>query len=130
MTDSHGKRKYAGPTPAERRKTGTDAVIEVRKLPPHKHPRDYVLVTVETRTTVTRNETRYKTKAHMDAAKVAIRKKQEDHSARRNKYFKWRDETTTYKLEFEETLQDSTSDASAKPDICGCDGTAHSHDHQ
>ena len=113
MSDLHGKRKYAGPTPAELRKTGTDSVIKVRKLAPHKQPRDYVLVTVETRTTVTRNESRYKTKAQLDAAKVAIRKKQEDHNARRNKYFNWRNETTTYKLEFEETLQDSPASGGA-----------------
>jgi hypothetical protein len=35
-----------------------------------------------------------------------------------------------FKVRGERDRKASQPDASAKPDICGCDGTAHSHDHQ
>lgn len=107
MTDLHGKRKFAGAPASELRKIGTDSAVDIRKLPPHKQPREYVLIAVETHTKVLRTEHRFKTKAQMDAAKIEMRKKLEGKSAYRNRYFKWRDEDHKYSLEFEETLQSS-----------------------
>lgn len=101
MSDLHGKRKYAGPPPSELRKTGTDSAVDIRKLPPHKQPREYVLVAVETTTRVLRTEHKFKTRAQMEAAKIEMRKKMEGRSAYRNRYFKWRDEDHKYTLEFE-----------------------------
>lgn len=101
MADLHGKRKYAGAPVAERRKQGTDAIIDIRKMPPHKQPREYVMVAVETHTSILRTEHKFKTRAQMEAAKVEMRKKVEGKSAYRNRYFKWRDDTHKYSLEFE-----------------------------
>lgn len=112
MTDLHGKRKFAGPTPAERRKTGTDAVIDIRKLPPHKQPREYILTVTETTTSVMTTVHKYKTRQQMEQAKIDMRKKYDETKVRRYHYWGALAKRSV-KLEFSETLT-SQADAATK----------------
>lgn len=99
MTDLRSKRKFAGAPASERRRTGSDAVIEVRKLPPHKLAREYVLTTTTTMITVVRNITSYKTRQQREAAKIEIRKK-----GRNNYYFAWGpDRKVSVRFDFEDS---------------------------
>lgn len=54
---------------------GTDAIVDVRKLPPHKQPREYGFTVVTTVTTVSRQPCRFKTRQQMERAKIEMQKK-------------------------------------------------------
>lgn len=98
MTDLHGKRKYAGAPASERRRTGSDAIIDIRKAAPHKVAREYGFIAVTTVTTVTRGLCRFKTRGQMEQAKIDMRKKGRDPY-----FYAWgRDRTKTVKIEFED----------------------------
>lgn len=98
MTDLHGKRKYAGAPAAERRKGGTDAIIDIRKMPPHKIPREYGFIAVTTVSTITRQAHSFKTRKQCEQAKIDMRKKGRDPY-----FYVWaKDRTKSVKIEFEE----------------------------
>lgn len=101
MTDLHGKRKYAGPPPAELRKIGEDAVVDIRNLPPHKQPRDYELTIVTTTTEVCKEVHKFKTKAHMEQFKVDALKR---HNATKKirRLYSWRSNSYESNIQFEE----------------------------
>lgn len=103
MADPHGKRKYAGPTPAELRKTGEDAVIDIRKLPPHKQARDYILEVVTTTTCVEIETHKFKTKAQLEQFEIDAKKKHEGVRKTRRYYGLFGREYTS-KLEFKRTF--------------------------
>ena len=77
MTSLTRKRKFAGPTPQERRQT------EIEKhIPPHKKPRDYVLIVEWAEAIRYRDVTSYVSKAARAQARMLIEKRLKEH-----KYF-------------------------------------------
>jgi hypothetical protein len=98
VTDSRSKRKFAGAPASERRKSGTDAIIDVRKVPPHKIPREYSFIAVTTVTTVTRRACSFKTRGQMEQAKIDMCKKGRDPY-----FYAWGDSRSKQvRIEFEE----------------------------
>jgi len=98
MTDLHGKRKFAGAPASERRRAGTDAIIDVRKVPPHKIPREFKFIAVTTVTTVTRGVCAFKTRGQMEQAKIDMQKKGRDPY-----FYAWgKDRIKQVRIEFEE----------------------------
>lgn len=68
MTDSHSKRKYAGPPVRELRKVDQDPA----RLPPHKKPRNYKLTVTWTTTRTWSRERVFTSKAARDEARRRI----------------------------------------------------------
>lgn len=69
MTDSHGKRKFAGPTIAERRKTDER---DKRHLSPHQKPRTWTLTIEWSETMTFRRERKFTTRAARDESRRRI----------------------------------------------------------
>lgn len=82
MTSLTRKRKFAGPTPQERRNTEIQAHI-----PPHKKPRDYVLIVEWAEAFRYRDVTSYVSKAARAQARMLIEKKLAEHKY----YGGWKD---------------------------------------
>ena len=98
MTDSHGKRKFAGAPASERRRLGSDGIIEVRKVAPHKVPREFKFIAVTTVITITRAVCAFKTRGQLEQAKIEMRKK-----GRHPYYFaSGKDRSKSVKIEFED----------------------------
>ena len=89
MTDMHNKRRYAGPTVAERRKTDERSKLH---LSPHQKPRKWVL-TLEWTEVVTLRRTRtFTSKAARDESRRRIERhfREESEKLKREPVKRWR----------------------------------------